>query len=101
VPTRREIAGLSHKVDMLTRQVQMLVSRLPGSRPEGVVTYYVMASEEGWIVGEEGLAEALKEFPNKEQALDHARELAHASTPSRLHVYRKDGSIQDTFGYEI
>ncbi len=100
VPTRREIEGLSRKVDVLTRHVQTLVSRLPDDRPEGVVTYYVMASEEGWIVGEEGLAEPLKEVPTKEQALDHARELAHASAPSRLHVYRKDGSIQDTFGYE-
>jgi poly(hydroxyalkanoate) granule-associated protein len=100
VPTRGEIEGLSHKVDGLTRQVQMLVARLPSSAPTGVTTYYVMAAEEGWIVGQEGLPEALQAFPTKDQALDHARELAHATVPSRLHVYRKDGSIQDTWGYE-
>ncbi|NIP80099.1 MAG: DUF2188 domain-containing protein, partial [Gemmatimonadetes bacterium] len=36
----------------------------------------------------------------KEKALERARELAHGQAPSRLHVYRKDGSIQDTFTYE-
>jgi poly(hydroxyalkanoate) granule-associated protein len=100
VPTRSEIEGLSQKVDALTRQVQMLVARLPGSALTGVTTYYVMAGEEGWIVGQEGLPDAMQSFSTKDQALDHARELAHATAPSRLHVYRKDGSIQDTWSYE-
>jgi poly(hydroxyalkanoate) granule-associated protein len=100
VPTRSEIHGLSQKVDALTRQVQMLVSRMPGAVPEGMTTFYVMAAEDGWAVGQEGVEEVLDTLPNKEQALDRARELAHESVPSRLHVYRKDGSIQDTWSYE-
>jgi poly(hydroxyalkanoate) granule-associated protein len=100
VPTRGEIEHLSSKVDALTRQVQMLVARIPGGAPAGVTTYYVMAAEEGWVVGQEGMPEALQTHPTKEQAMDGARELAHARVPSRLHVYRKDGSIQDTWNYE-
>jgi poly(hydroxyalkanoate) granule-associated protein len=100
VPTRGEIERLSHKVEALTRQVTMLVSRIPEGAPEGVTTYYVMASEEGWVVGREGMPAPLQEFPTKEQALDHARELARTSVPARLHIYRKDGSIQDTSNYE-
>lgn len=100
VPTRAEIGELTHKVDALTRQVQMLVTQLSGTAAEGVTAYYVMAGEGGWVVGQEGNEELLDTFPSKEQALEHARELAHAATPSRLHVYRKDGSIQDTFAYD-
>jgi poly(hydroxyalkanoate) granule-associated protein len=100
VPTRPEIETLSQKVDTLTRQVQILVSRVPGGAPEGYSTFYVMAGEEGWLVGQEGLPEPLQSLPNKEQAMDRARELARATMPSRLHVYRKDGSIQDTWNYE-
>lgn len=97
VPTRREIRALSGKVDALTRQVEVLVARM------GTVeytTYYVMAREDGWMVGKEGVEDAIALEPNKEKALERARELAHAHAPSRLHVYRKDGSIQDTFTYE-
>jgi poly(hydroxyalkanoate) granule-associated protein len=100
VPTRGEIGDLAERVDALTRQVQMLVARMSGDVAEGVASYYVMAAEDGWVVGREGMEAALGAFPNKEQALDHARQLAHGSTPSRLHVYRRDGSIQDTFTYE-
>lgn len=100
VPTRGEIGELTHKVDVLTRQVQMLVTQLSGGVPEGVTSYYVMAGEEGWVVGQEGDEEMLETFPNKEHAVERGRALAHAASPSRLHVYRKDGSIQDTFAYE-
>lgn len=100
VPTRGEIGELAQKVDVLTRQVQMLVAQLSGNAPEGVTSYYVMAGEEGWVVGQEGNEEMMDTFPSKEQAVERARELAHAAAPSRLHVYRKDGSMQDTFSYE-
>jgi hypothetical protein len=44
--------------------------------------------------------DAIAVEPNKEKALERARQLAHGHAPSRLHVYRMDGSIQDTFTYE-
>ncbi len=98
VPTRREIRDLSKKVDSLTRQVEVLLSRMPGAVEYSV--YYVMARDDGWMVGKEGAEDAIAVEPNKEKALERARELAHGQAPSRLHVYRKDGSIQDTFTYE-
>jgi poly(hydroxyalkanoate) granule-associated protein len=100
VPTKKEIDSLSQRVEALTRQVQLLVARVPGGTPEGFTTYFVMAAEEGWMVGREGIDEPLQVQPNKELAMDRARELARGTMPSRLHVYRKDGSIQDTWTYE-
>ncbi len=100
VPTRREIRELTGKVDALTRQVQVLVSQMPGAAPGEYETYYVMAREDTWIVGREGADEPLFVEPTKELALERARQVVHSQAPSRLHVYRRDGSIQDTFTYE-
>ena len=100
VPTRREIRNLSAKVDVLTRQVEILVARMPEPAPREYTVYYVMAGDDGWIVGLEGSEHPLATVPTKEQATERAREEVHAHMPSRLHVYRKDGSIQDTFTYE-
>ena len=101
VPTRREIRDLSSKVDALTRQVQVLLSRMPEGAEGGLYTVlYVMAQEEGWIVGQEGVPDPLFIESTKELALDRARTLVHEKAPSRLHVYRRDGSIQDTFTYD-
>jgi poly(hydroxyalkanoate) granule-associated protein len=100
VPTRGEIRELSGKVDALTRQVQVLLSRMPGAETGMYTVFYVMAREDGWIVGKEGVEDALYVENTKELALDRARTLVHNQTPSRLHVYRRDGSIQDTFTYD-
>lgn len=99
VPTRREVRELAGKVDALTRQVEALLDRMPAGTAS-YSTYYVMAREDGWMVGKEGTDDAVAVEPNKERALERARELAHNQAPSRLHVYRKDGSIQDTFTYD-
>lgn len=101
VPTRGEIRELSGKVDALSRQVQALLSRMPGGADAGeYAVFYVMAREDGWVVGREGAENALYVESTKELALDRARTLVHNQTPSRLHVYRRDGSIQDTFTYD-
>jgi poly(hydroxyalkanoate) granule-associated protein len=101
VPTRGEIRDLSSKVDALTRQVQVLLSRMPEGAETGEYTvFYVMAREDGWVVGKEGVDDPLYVENTKDLALDRARTLVHNQTPSRLHVYRRDGSIQDTFTYD-
>jgi poly(hydroxyalkanoate) granule-associated protein len=101
VPTHREIRDLSSKVDALSRQVQVLLSRMPGGAESGPhAIYYVMAREDGWMVGREGDELPVAVENTKELALDRARKVAHEQAPSRLHVYRRDGSIQDTFTYE-
>lgn len=100
MPTRREIRELSGKVDSLTRQLNVLLTRMGAPETVDYAVFYVMAGDEGWMVGKEGTAEPLHIEATKEQALERARTLAHRKVPSRLHVYRRDGSIQDTFTYD-
>ncbi len=101
VPTRGEIKDLTAKVDALTHQVDLLVTKM-AQRPGGDGTqaiYYVVSRDEGWVVGKEGMDQPIKIYPTKEDALEEARVLANKHAPSRLHVYKKDGTIQDTFTY--
>lgn len=102
VPTRGEIHDLSGKVDALTKHVDVLVGKLgKAAKPvEPVVVFYVTAQDDKWIIGKEGLPAPVDVYPTKEAALEAARALANENMPSRLHVYKKDGSIQDTFNYE-
>jgi hypothetical protein len=37
--------------------------------------------------------------PTKHEALERAREIAHQNPPSRLEVYKKDGTIQESFTF--
>ncbi len=100
VPTRGEIKDLTAKVDALTHQVDLLVTKM-AQRPDGApqAIYYVVARDDGWVVGKEGMDQPINSYPTKEDALEEARVLANKHAPSRLHVYKKDGTIQDTFTY--
>jgi poly(hydroxyalkanoate) granule-associated protein len=101
VPTRGEIKDLTGKVEALTRQVDLLVNKMAQKSGDGVpqAIYYVISRDEGWVIGKEGMDQPIKVYPTKEDALEEARVLANKNTPSRLHVYKKDGTIQDTFSY--
>lgn len=100
VPTRGEIRDLGAKVDALAKQVDVLVGKLGKKAAEPHVVFYVTAQDDKWIIGREGRQTPLDIYPTKEAALEAARALANENVPSRLHVYKKDGSIQDTFTYE-
>ncbi len=101
VPTRGEIKDLTSKVDALTHQVDLLVTKMAQRGPDGApqAIYYVVSRDDGWVVGKEGMDQPIKIYPTKEDALEEARILANKHAPSRLHVYKKDGTIQDTFTY--
>lgn len=101
VPTRGEIKDLAGKVDALTHQVDMLVTKMAQRSGNGATqaVYYVISREEGWVIGKEGIDQPIKIYPTKEDALEEARVLANKHAPSQLHVYKKDGTIQDTFTY--
>ncbi len=101
VPTRGEIKDLTAKVDALTHQVDLLVTKMAqkGANGGAQAIYYVVARDEGWVVGKEGMDQPIKIYPTKEDALEEARVLANKHAPSQLHVYKKDGTIQDTFTY--
>lgn len=111
VPTRGEMHDLTARVENLTRKVDVLVERLEAAprekparekadepQPVGTV-YFVMARDDGWIVGKEGVERAVSVHATKEEAVEAARIVANEHAPSRLNVYKKDGTIQDTFSY--
>lgn len=103
VPTRGEIRDLSAKVDALTKHVDMLVQRVAKDRAGAAsphAIYYVVSRDDGWAIGREGMDMPVRIYPTKEDALEEARALANKNAPARLHVYKKDGTIQDTFAYE-
>lgn len=67
------------------------------SAPEAI--YHVAAEDEGWIVKGEGARQAVSRHPTKKEAVDAARDVAHAGAPSRLVIHRQDGTIQRTHEY--
>jgi polyhydroxyalkanoate synthesis regulator phasin len=104
VPTRGEMHDLAGKVDRLARKVDALVTHVTGQPPEddarrNVRVYKVVAGPEGWEVDRDGEPEPVGTWSTKEEALDEARALAQKDTPSRLDVYRKDGTLQDTLTF--
>jgi poly(hydroxyalkanoate) granule-associated protein len=95
---------LSAALDRLTRQVDALAEQAAhgtsgnGAAHEAVKVYRVFPVEEGWTVGR-GKGKAVGVHATKTLALDQARGLARADQPSRLEVFRKDGTLQDTFQF--
>lgn len=64
------------------------------------VVYHVTADGDGWSVTAEGAKSAVSSHPTKKQAVSAAREIAHASAPSRLVIHKQDGAVQRTHEYE-
>ncbi len=65
----------------------------------GGTTYHLKPREEGWEIRQEGAKKAERLFDTKREALDAARELARQNEPSRLIVYRTDGSVANRHAY--
>lgn len=106
VPSRAEMHTLTLKVDRLTRKVEKLVAHVSGepmADEDGermtLKVYKVVAAPEGWTVSHDGDADPVAVLPTKEEALEEARAMAREDAPSRLDVYRKDGTLQDTFTF--
>ena len=62
--------------------------------------YHVVSSDEGWAVQQEGSESPVGIYRTKSEATKEARRLAKATTPSRLVLHRKDGTVQDSTAYE-
>ena len=104
VPTRGEMHDLAHKVDRLAHKVDALVTHVTGEPPQDdtrkkVHVYRVVSTPEGWVVEHDAAEEPAGTWPTKEEALDQARALAEQDAPSRLDVYKKDGTLQDTVAF--
>jgi hypothetical protein len=101
-PTRNEVSELAAKVDLLTRRVNVLIERLdsPPTVAPARPVYTVRSRDDGWEVAMEGDDRPVGVHPTKDAAVEQGRELATEQAPSQLVVYKKDGTIQDTFGYD-
>lgn len=121
VPTRAEVRDLAASVDALAKKVDSLLTRLerepaaeapapqagPAPRAESprepaareTVFMVVAREDEGWALRKEGRQSDISTHATKDEALEQARAYAQERAPSRLEVYKKDGSLQDTLVY--
>jgi poly(hydroxyalkanoate) granule-associated protein len=124
VPTRAEVRDLAASVDALSKKVDSLLTRLerepaaearPAARTEPAaakaeqpardgaakesVFMVVARDDEGWAFRKEGRQSDISVHATKEEALEEARVYASERAPSRLEIYKKDGSLQDSIAY--
>ena len=98
VPTSDEIRDLQAIVDALTARV---TSTLDTSlAPTKWSVFEVKKHEDGWSVRRVGAERAASVRSTKKEALHEARTLARRHAPSRLTVYKLDGSVSGTTEYE-
>lgn len=64
------------------------------------VIYHVTADGDGWSVRSEGAKGAVSRHSTKKEAVSAARDVAHASAPSRLVIHKQDGAVQRTHEYQ-
>lgn len=99
VPTRDEVQALQSTVDALTARVTS--ASVANSMPSDErTTYEVRRHENGWAVQRVGTERASVILGTKKEALHEARALARSHTPSRLTVYKLDGTVSDTTEYD-
>jgi polyhydroxyalkanoate synthesis regulator phasin len=109
VSTREEVHDLATRVEALAQQVDRLVGRLTSAAlPEEAagaagakeIRLFRVVSRGGeWAIDREGRERAVSLHPTKAEATERARMLAHARLPSRLEIYKEDGTLQETLSY--
>ena len=122
VPGRDEVVALQAQVDALQARIDALRAQaapapadVPAVAPEPddaepaasepdeaqreVAVYEVAPHERGWAVRKAGVERATSVHGTKKEALADGRRTARAHAPSRLIVYKADGSVADETGY--
>lgn len=105
-PSRTEIRDLTAKIDTLATKVNALAKALDeeaeaaAAEAAAPTVLRVVTADEGWAVKTQGQDEPLQTYGTKAEALDAARTLAKVQAPSRLTVYRMDGTVQDSTSYD-
>ena len=101
-------AEMAHEgVERATRVTERAVARGAAALNEaeaatgngGEPILSVLPREDGWAVQVVGASRATSVHATKEEAVERARALAADRAPSRLVVYKKDGSVQDEVSY--
>ncbi len=107
LPTRKEVKTLARRVEDLSQKVDALALALERRAAQAVpasaaerAAYHVVPREDGWAVEQEGAARALSLHATKREAVESAREQAKSHAPSRLVIYKQDGTAQETLTYD-
>lgn len=61
--------------------------------------YEVTARDDGWAVEREGAGRPTAVEARKRDAVERAREIAHRQEPSKVVVYKQDGTVQTSYTY--
>ena len=120
VPGRDEVVALREQVEALQARIQALTAdgadraATPAARRSGAAAappaaeaveaapavYEVRPHERGWAVQKAGADRATAVHATKKEALRDARQTAKTHAPSRLLVFKADGSAGETIEYE-
>lgn len=99
VPTRRDLATLTRRVERLSAELD-LAAPAAGGDGAGERVLHVTVHEDGWKVAAEGAETPLSTHPRKSDAVAEARGLGKRRAPARVVVHRMDGTIQTHYAYE-
>jgi len=109
VPGRGEILALRAQVDALQHRIAALMA-VEEDAPTGtaevaayeaeVAAYEIVSHDRGWAVRRVGAERATSVHKTKKEALRDGRQTARAHAPSRLTVYKADGTAADETEYQ-
>ena len=77
----------------------MCSSENAGTRAAMRTVYHVTPTVNGWEIRQEGSNVTEFLVDDKDNALNHARELARANEPSQVIVHTRDGRFETEFTY--
>lgn len=97
IPTRREVDELTRRIEELAERIAETVEAAAVDDARRVV--HVTPHESGWKVAVEGAAGAVSVHSVKAEAVQAARDLAHANEPCQVVIHRQDGTIQAHHAY--
>ncbi|HEU4453176.1 MAG TPA: phasin family protein [Longimicrobium sp.] len=102
VAGRAELDDIAARVEQLTGKVDRMLAHLTGEPVSGghgpsPRVFRVVAEPAGWAVSGDGGDGSV--HATKDEALEAARERARKHAPSRVEVFRKDGTLQDTHAF--
>lgn len=101
VPGRDEVLALRDKVEALQNRITHLQAASPPRTTETARTvYHVAPHERGWAVQRADAERATSVHPTKKEALVDARRTVRAHAPSRLVVYKADGTVGEETEYD-
>ena len=99
IARRAEFEALTARVQDLWERLEGEVNGTHAVEKEIGAAFQIVAHESGWAVEKEGASRATSTHPTKKEALRAGRALAREHAPSRLVVFKTDGTVQEEVTY--